>query len=137
MLVKTIFPGDLRRLRPVIDFLKLAERLIHDGLNVTAGPHDAPFLLFVRNFSKTVVFKSVPNQPHFKPVIKFEIQPLIWRLIWSYTHRINIRPEEHVLLLELTIDRGDLLSTVFIGLVDLALDLHRLLRDIWLKFLFF
>lgn len=137
MLVKAIFPGDFGRLWPVVHFLELAEGLINDRFDVAASPHYAPFLLFVVNFSETVVLEGIPDQPHFKSVVKFEIQVFIWRLVRTYAHRIYVGPKEHVLFLKFTIDCRGLLCPEFICFINFTLGLYRLLGNIRLKFLLF
>ena len=125
MPVKAIFPSDFGRLWPVVHFLKLAEGLINDRFDVAASPHYAPFLFFLAffNFSKTIVFEGIPDQPYFKSVVKFEIQVFIWRLVRTYTHWINIGPKQHALFLESTIDCRALLCTELIGFVNFTLAL--------------
>lgn len=137
MSVHAIFSCYLSCFWPVIHFLKLAKCLIHDRLDVRACPHHAPFLFTIGNFTKTIIFESIPNQFDLEAIVKFKIQLTVLRLVWPYSHWVYIWPEKHIFLLKLTCNCRNLLRPKLICFINFA---HCSLlwgRDFWWFKLFF
>ena len=105
---------------PVIDLLKLSKCLIYRWLDVWASPHERPLLLPIVDFSKTIVFTSVTNEPHVNTIIELKVKFVVCWLERSNVHWIYIRSEEHASFLEFTLNCLRLIETVFVGLIELA-----------------
>ena len=122
MSIQTIFSSYFRCFWPMIYLLMLSKGLIDYRFDVGAGPHDAPFLFSVADFSKAIVLHSIPDQRNIDAVVKFEIQFFILRFIWPDAHGIDVWSKKHVLFRKFTCHSWRLKLSFFVSLVNFALD---------------
>ena len=115
--VKTIFSRDLCSLWPMVNLLKFCQCLINLRLNSGASPHYRPILFPITSFSKSIIFKGVSYQSKVCTFVKFKIKIFVWRLIWSYTHWINVWSEKHVLFTKFTLRCWKLIWSIFISFI--------------------
>ena len=94
MAIHAVFARHLRAFRKVVYLLVSSQSLVGLTLDVGASPRYLPFLVAIRNFPETVVFKSIADQRHIYSVVELEEVASILRLVRSQCHRVNKRPED-------------------------------------------
>lgn len=120
MFVHAVFASYFGCFGPMVYFLESAECLVDHAFYVRAGPHHAPFLFALINFSVAIVFHSISNQWNIAIVVEFEIQLFVLGLVRTNCHWVDVRPEEHVALAKLAVHCRSLHLALFEGFVELA-----------------
>ena len=98
MPIHAVFARHLRALWKVVDFLVLRQALVKHTFDVRACPTNCPFLIPLGYFSETVVFKSISYQRYIDTVIEFEVISFVLGLVWTDTHRVDVRPKDQKFL---------------------------------------
>jgi hypothetical protein len=81
----------------VVDFLVFSKALINLSLDRPAVPHDGPIESICFCFSKSVVFKCIPDDLNIS-VHHFEVIPSVGGNIRLNSERVNIRAKHKILL---------------------------------------
>ena len=96
--VHAVLAGHLCALGEVIDYLIASQGLIGLSFDVWRGPGKGPLLVSLCAFTKAIIFKCVSDKSHVDAVIKLEKVPFILWLVRSEGHRVDVGPEDEILL---------------------------------------
>ena len=120
MAIHAIFPGHGMALRKMIDLLISCESLVDRTFNSGDGPEYRPFWIAVRDFSETVIFKSVADQTDIDAIMHFEVVAFVRLLVRSDRHRVDIWPKLEEFLQNNIVHCLGCLKSLFEGQVKLA-----------------
>lgn len=81
----------------MVDFLPSRERLVDLHLDIATGPHDGPLLVALGRLPEAIVLHGVADKL-YRAVVELKVIPLIGRLVGPDGHRVDIGPENQVLL---------------------------------------